>query len=369
MAVAAKSLVQAADGFDLCHNEHPWPGVQLDSSLLLSWAPLVSKLRIDTQGFHIAGCDAFVEAAGSQLTYVSLECSNVLAASQANRLLSSCSKDVAVVASGSHLPQMFPCTTHSLNVTFTINENASPYGWNDPLLPDALLHSIARLPFLKELTLDLVGTPDVQLTSHVALPALSVSLRLAVEHDTVMDLSWAQQQPCTELSVEIFIETGFPAQHQLAVSQLLPLPLHSLTVHLRCEFPVNLQVMWQRTRPRTSFTLDMSGCGPAGCVLQVLPKCPRLKVSLWVTDMLLNWAAITSQAAQISLRSYQGQIHIPGAPPGGFGAPTHLEGAWQLTVRSITRVPGLQGACAQGHFLQNAAARLAGWTFDSAVDM
>ena len=260
----------------------------------------------------------------------------------------------------SHLPQIFPCTLHSLEVTFAIIQD----GWSDPLGPDALLHSIAPLAFLKELILDLVAAPYIQLTSRTSLPALSVSLRLAVKHDTVMDLSWLHQQPCSALSVEIYMQTGMPSQHQLAVSQLLLLPLHSLSVYPRCGFPLNLQSMWQRISPSNSFTLDVSGSGPASGVLQALPHCRRIILSTWGSELVLEWAAVSSRAARYSLHSYQGRPRILGAPQSGLGVPAHLEGAWQLTVRSSTSVPGLQGACAHGHFLQNSAAILAGWTAD-----
>ena len=86
---------------------------------------------------------------------------------------------------------------------------------------------------------------------------------------------------------------------------------------------------------------------------------------VFFVHLRLDWAALTSQAASFTFAAGHGRLCILGAPPCGFGAPTNLEAAWQLAVHSSTSVPGLQG----GHLLQNAAARLAGWTFDKAVDV
>ena len=346
-----------------CHEEPRWQQIQMNSALLLEWAPHILTLHLWADSYEIPGLPEFVQAASS-LEHIDFKCDSLMAAAQIGHLLPSVSSEVAIQMRGSHTPGAWPVHLHTLHVEFLVGWEAhKPSSW-DPSIPSALLYSIARLEHLESLQLVMDHEPACMLSCPFRLPELFVSVHLILDVNTVIDLSWLQHQPCDPLSLVITVFTVLPSQHQHLVDQLLRLPLHRLDVHWRSSFPSRLlQMMWQRISVRDRFLLDLQSGAPAG-VLQALPGCSRIKVWAVAFDLVPDWKAVSNQAAHFSFHMGKACLRIIGSGH----VPHDLEGAWQLSVDTDSSVYSLQGGCVQGsvHCLQNAAAVSAGWPLNDA---
>ena len=97
----------------------------------------------------------------------------------------------------------------------------------------------------------------------------------------------------------------------------------------------------------------------------MLPRCSELH---WdhLSDMpgpaYASWQALTSRAARIKVAVHR-ELHVVGA---GSSAPENLVQPWQLEIHAsaVHGLPASQPAEGCIYFLQNAAARAAGWTFN-----
>ena len=226
-----------------------YPRVSFDSSLLLAWAQNMRSLTLGEGSLGMPGISAVVEAASSRLEYVSLECNTVLAAAQAGWLLSSCSRRLAVEVEGMHSPTSFPPNMHSLFVCFGSQCVIYESPW-DPLMPHALLFSLARQqPPLEQLSLEF-DVPSVPLGCAFYLPRLSIELEITLSDDTHCNLSWLRNQSCRRLSMILHLHTLKPSQHDHIFAQLQPLPLDNLTIRcsIKCtrQAQTHLQQRWHR---------------------------------------------------------------------------------------------------------------------------
>ena len=356
LAVAAGHVLQSSTGLDICCNcHHDWQQARLDSKLLLQWASLMTGcLRLDMSSSRLSGLSAFVEA--SRLDDVDLACGSLIAAAAQEGLLLpfsfSAASSVSTAGSGT-----FHCFPYSSKLHMEIVENSASY---HPLMPSTLIHCFARQNgCLEELSL-VFQVRHVELVCPSILPALEVTLEFTLEDDTMVNLDWLQRQPCSVLSVIVTVKTVLPTQHQQVTSQLLQLPLHRLRLSWQAaSFPETIQLMWQQLQIRDHFNLVICKA-PELAVLQALPSCPDICIGS-CTHMDLNWAAVTSQPAQISLYMRHASLRILG----GCRVPADLQGGWQLIIYATSCVHGLQEAQVQGApvalFLQNEAAVSAGW--------
>ena len=327
---------------------------RLDSALLLEWAPTLIGLCLNAHSLNIPGLLTFVKAA-SKVMYLHIDgCNNLLAAAQAGRLLSSCSNKLRLIFEGSCTPSLWPQAMTSLTVSVAWSTTA------DPLMASALVHSLSGHRHLQNLSLDFSGVSKVLLVSELCLPKLVAKVEFILSERTVLDLRWLQLQPCSSLAVSVTVTTDMLTQHEHVINQLLPLTLHSLTVLWKVTCSSELQLLWQQLHISNRFTLDAEAFPPVD-VLQALPHCHQILV-IAAADLVLDWAAVTSQAAKFSIDVFDGDLIILG----GCQVPDHLEGAWQVTFHladNMQDLPGTQLKAWAGNmrFLQNAAAVSAGW--------
>ena len=294
LAEAALYVIRSMDGLDICCSYYPnnyW--VQLDSRLLLEWAPLISGcVRLHGNSILTPGLPAFCEAGAG--------------------------------------------TMHSLHVSTYAD------------LPHA------HLPYQFDVSL--------------GLPELRVNLEIDLDDWTFLNLNWLQFQPRIVLTVILRINTDLVTKHEHATRELRHTPLHNLTMIWQVPlFSEEVPSMWRLLYVQECLTVQIDFCEDNSLqVLQALPRCGNIciRTSIPFAQIELDWAAVTSQAARISLCMPSAILSILG----GFSIPDDLGGAWQLTVHEADSVngQGLQGACVIGtdHILQNAAAVAAGWTVD-----
>ena len=333
LSSAASGLVHTTRRMELWSNDElEWQHIWLDSSLLLQWAPLLSELFLDTPALGINGLPTFAKMAGSKLVQLSLDCDDALAAAQAGHLFSICTGLEKLVLDGAHISLTgFPPGLRSLQVIFSeiIDRPSLKSSW-DPLQASALLHSIARQEHLEDLSLTF-RVDEIQLSCpSLNLPRMRVTLEFYLAERMDLDLSWLHSQPCSMLSVIVRADTDKPHLHQLVTDQLQQVQrLHSLTLKMSAAFPKALQLMWKRLSMSTSFDLDLDYGSSRGGGLQALPSSPKITILAMHHGLVLDWAAVTSQAAEFSLQVAPGRgLTILGDPV----TPDYLGRAWQLKI-------------------------------------
>ena len=268
---AARSVVASVGALDLSRAfQLRWQQIRLDSALLLSWAPSIERLYLDTHSLNMPGLPAFARAAGDQLHDIRLGCSSMLAVVQAGHVLSSCSGPVALDLVGSYAPSALPPNMLSLRVELVGIASHSLLTHCDPSTPQALMYSAARhCSSLKRVSLA-CKEAAVQLACPFTLPKLdSLRFELSLQHGPAMDLSWLQRQPCSRLDILVAVTTDWPSQHQHLVNQLLQLTMHNLTVRWQVELTPELQLMWERPFPCQRIRLEIYA--PIPDALHALP--------------------------------------------------------------------------------------------------
>ena len=332
--------------------------LRLDSAFALQWARRVCSLDIRPKVLRLQGLTRFV-AAAEHVTEVNLMCTSMPEAAQAGLLLAQCSTVTVLSLSGTYMPAVLPSSVKELKASFSPPGNSTQ--------PDELICYAALLPQLSKLELQLSTTVPpavVSLQAPVQLPVLqSLVISKILLSSPSIDLKWVQQQPCNGLGLDILANTSDVARHAAVIEQLSQMTLHRLWLDMKVPFTSELQALWGGLE---TVYLELVLWVPTSDPLQILPRCSELH---WGYDSqdegpaYVSWAALTSRAARIVLHT-DGELHVVGA---GRSAPYHLHEPWQLEVANASAVYGLPASQPAGdckYFLQNAAARAAGWTYD-----
>ena len=215
----------------------------------------------------------------------------------------------------------------------------------------------------------------------------TLHLVVGMSQDTVLDLSWLALPRSFSLSLRASDSSCFsrpssggPAVPQQRVKLLTeaynaiqPQDTLSLVLCLGTLLPNEQQVLGSLHISR--FVLEL-----APQLLTCLPHCASIDISFGSANLKpvtrgeaqLTWAALTTQAGDITLRFSNWQpgslpaLRVIGCPPGSM-APATAE-PWQLRVLGAQVLGGLPPAsfAADGvNVLQNEAADRAGWTASS----
>ena len=344
----------------------PPQGVQLDSAFALLCAGHMCSCKINPKILQLQGMGAFV-AVARQLTKVNVVCSTLLEAAQAGYVLEQCSAVTELYLSGNCMPAILPSTVTDLTARF------SPPGVSecDTTQPDALIYHAALLPNLAKLRLWLPGSK-----SHVPRPfdhRLQLRLLQSLNVQQIrlsgpyLDFSWVRKQPTCSLELGIVADNSNIATHAAVVQQLSQLLVSTLTLETKVQFTSELQALWGGLKVNT-FSLDMRAATLEP--LRMLPQCSRLIWTHFPDDVsspaYVSWQAFTSRAIKIRL-FMEGELHVMGA---SSSAADHLAQPWQLQIDHVSEHHGLppsQPTTDCRYFLQNAAARAAGWTYWSGL--
>ena len=266
------------------HDPHPSP--KFDSALLLRWARQVAEVVLWDPSLGCHGLREFL-AEATRLTHVYIHSCSLLAAAQADRLLSACSAVTRLSLAGSCMPSRFPSTVTELQARFKSGRDDALHRSQC----DALLYRADSLPHLKDLSLTFDGndikTPVV-LTCPIQLAQLQV-LYLGLDVSTVdLDLSWVQLQARPRVENEkglefdcfVHVDTADPAMHNAVVAKLSPFSIGELTLYLAIPFTCTLQKLWsQLTVCTLILALGDMALSKASEALQILPpSCTKVEI-------------------------------------------------------------------------------------------
>ena len=274
---------------------------------------------------------------------------------------------------GAAKPSIIPLMLSDLSAEFTRRSEAVPW---DRSQVDSFIFCLARLPLLRTLTLSFCsknGDAWMEL-ERVACPiqlhklqALYVGVN--IDSHTRLDLEWLQRQPCSLLEVGANVFTSSLNHHSALLLQLGRLPLSHLYLTVMAAWAQPAQKLWASlavkalrlhvrsfeafAHPSTALAA-LSRC--SGCTFIFAPASPAH------SRLYIEWAALTRHGMDIAIDLLgSSKLHVLGA---GSHAPDHLQQPWQLLVKRARSVHGLPPSQSSGgphYFLQNAAARAAGW--------
>ena len=339
---------------------------QLDSRLLLCWAEHLQAVHLDAQSCSIPGVRTFI-AAATGVTDVRTSSGSLLEALQIEDLLSHGKGVTSLDMTGTPLPALLPPTITQLVISI-LSDSGPEAAWSEGE-PSACVYRAGRLlPLLQKLTLCLFNMSRIVLTCPIVLARLRhLSIIFTATEETRLDLGWVQQQSCTQLHILIQLQVSSTAQHRAMVDQLSRLKVTILTLHIYAAFPEATQQLWYSLSPARwvlwlVFDTDFnSSFSSASHPLQALPHCGRIDIKSY-RPIFITWSALTAHSAHITLFAHKSSaVHVLGA---GTGAPDSLQQPWQLQIAEASSVHGLPASqpTKGRYFLQNAAARAAGWT-------
>ena len=351
---------------------------RLDSSLLLGWAKQVESLVVDEYLIMIPGLDGFMAAATS-LTTLFLTCRSPLMAAVADHLLSVTPPALSdLQVHGSDKPCFIPLSVTKVHANFACPSDARPW---DSSQVDSFLYHCARLPRLHELTIGSTNhfAPDdgmdaVRLTCPIQLPHVDrLAVSLTLNSHTDIDLAWLQRQPCDLLNVGVSIFTWDSARHSALIQQLSRLDLHNLRLLIDADGSdcQATQQLWSSLHVQEAqIILGPSSCKAAAKSRMTLAALPCSSRRMWIFpyagSLFIPWAALAHPGGDIAIDlAGSANLHVLSAD---CPDPDSLQHPWQLLVLGTCSVPGLPPASQpsqtadDAYFLQNAAARAAGWT-------
>ena len=321
------------------------PGINLGSRLLQSWAQHIPALVLQQGVSHMMGIRSFLTAA-TRLRAVQLGCFDLLEAAEADRMLRICTRLTELRLTGSHMPHFYPPGLTRLSAEFDGRDEPEEMLW-DPLVPSCLLCDVADQTAVEDMVLD-IHTACVQLRCPLQLPRLQVDLRFQLEHESELDLSWLQQQPCSKLIIQVHVGTDEPAQHALLVDQLRQLPnIHELMLNISegLSLGVETQCLYQQLTISQEFHLwgDSEAFASTSQALRCLPSSPLIRISF--TDrkdgppVFIDWAAVVNQAGRVCVSLDGRTLKMVG----GRAISANLAKPWQLSIHKARSVCGLDG--------------------------
>ena len=338
------------------------------SSLLRSWAPFITFMRIDDDDCFSPGFSNFLTAA-TCLRSICLECSSVAAVAQAERTLSGCQQIKELHVSGMCILNKLPPAVETLTMQFPGDFTPDEQEL-DVLLPSAFLHKLVGLTSLRELTLA-IQLSFVRLDCHLRIPGLELLVvDFGLWEDTFVDLSWLRIQACKRLHMNIHTHTADLGAHSELTDQLQQLAISELHLRILHFLPLEVQHMWQRVNASTCccMTFEHDAPLPGTGILEAVPCSPAVSlITFHGPTWAVHWTAISARPARYYIWT---RSDVVLTILGGCDLPSELQSLpWQLVVNSSS-VHGLYsagrrlGGRVPIHYLQNAAAVAAGWTVD-----
>ena len=331
---------------------------RLNSPLLLSWVAQAGRLDLYDSAHNTPGL-AELLAAAVRMTSLCTECTNLVAAAEADHLISKCCSLIKLRLSGTFLPSIFPEALEELRVC--VGDKF------DPRQVNALLYHCTRLPHLQLLRLGVACTQPVRLTCAAQLRKLhSLGIGITLT-DAVVSLKWALAQPCTFLDFWVRGMTNKVDSQTALVQQLATVRMHTLTLEMNVQYTAAMQALWAKVQTG-SFTL-LARSTQESVLLHMLPCCgiavlDSSQPSSSPPAVCIRWAALIRYASVITVRlATSTKLHVTGCE---LTAATidQLQRPWQLIVFGGAGVHGLPASQPTRHayFVQNAAAQAAGWT-------
>ena len=315
--------------------------VQLNSSLLRSWSPLIYKLQlIGDESLQASGLSEFVEANAGGLRALDLTCCSMLAAANIEHLLPSCSKVTDISIYGCQAMSVFPPLLTRLDVTFCFAGVVDGSHW-DPSTASALLCRLARQQRVEAIALRFSDyyRGDIQLVSPFLLPELhSFDLDFDLRDDSSrLDISWLHRQPCRKLTVGIHVESNSSHAHMRVIDQLKHAPVSKLVLRWKLSrVPQSLQCYWAGLKVREEVHVRYAGpdlFASARRPLRAIPSCPRIVVRQRSAGTPPDRQAFFVSASAISRQTNQVQLvlsrHLDLHLVGDGAHPRNLEVSYQ----------------------------------------
>ena len=311
----------------------------------------------------LPGLPEFIAKCTSLINVV-LECNSMLAAAEADHLLSASCCIQRLKLSGMVMPCILPPTL--LDLTADIQcEDCEDTSQSDQQA-DALLYRAARLQSLEDVTLKFDSSSPapmdvISLTCPLQLPRLpSFWIWFDLAEQTEVDLSWLQRQPCGRLHVVLSILTSDIDQHAMLVQQLSQLQLTNLDLVIYSAWPYAVQELWASISAQCFWItfIRLTGEGSGQVLLRTLPSADDYTIHAQGPGKLqLAWSALIARGANISVAMRaSAELQVLGADS---GPPDHLEQPWSLEIDSDLKVEGLPEMQDRGGSLscRNKAAR------------
>ena len=330
--------------------------------LLLGWAEHVQAISISSEVYSVTGLPDFLLAA-TRLTRLEIHCKSQCSVGQADFLLSKCHFLTRLLLMGSVKPAVIPLSVTDLSAIF---EDES-----DELLCEELDNFIfraERLPLLHTLRLDMSWVSNLCLTCPILLHRLdTLCVRFALLSEVQQwNLGWACRQPCNRLEVELQIFDQNYAVNSDAAQMMRSLNLARLFVELHTSYDNELQDLWSEVTARESlylFVANSKAFHASLCPLSTLPASSPETVIQFSSNcsggQYVEWKALSGRAGSFKIiLPPLVVLHVA-----MDDCPVPLQQPWQLVVTGGGSVQGLPASQPTScvHFLQNAAARAAGW--------
>ena len=215
--------------------------VQLDTKLVLSWAPQFRRLGV---GYNVSmpGLAGFV-AAATALKEVELQCSDEGQAAEADVVFTESKSIQSMHISGARLPCILPLSQCRLVLRLDpFDEPGTRDHMADRVRVHAMLCRLMRLPCLETLILDMVDVTQLHSSAKLrCLGDLRIVMWMRGGYGGRYNLSWLKQQACIKLNIVVHIvNVELQQQDQfLAELQRLELELSSLKVYFCVPLPAS----------------------------------------------------------------------------------------------------------------------------------
>lgn len=337
---------------------------QLDSTMLLSWAPRVTHVDVDDYFPSFPGSAKFVSAA-SRLAHVLARCESPLAAAQLDRVFKGNGTITGLECWCSYVPCLFPSSLRELRCISNISQCPA----DDQQANAFIVRLDTWVMGLRSLVLNLECCPV--LNSHTILPmldTLSISFRTS---STPVQLSWLHRQPCKVLDLRVDIHEDVVSEQVQASSVIEGLSLHQCSISFWCPLSHDMQYIWEGVSALTVIELNMYYEAQS---LVAFPSSPHLDISMChlTKSLSCDWTALVRRPCSIKIDAYvSDSVIVNGCPDHcqiPFAGTTH---PWQLCLDdcghrvTIFGLPASQECRGVAYFLQNDAAIAAGWTKDT----
>ena len=245
--------------------------------------------------------------------------SSLLAAAQADHMLSKCSPKHLDCTHG-YVPTIFPLSLRKLSIQ--LDEWTQLEG-TESSMEQAVGGLLYRMRDQTSLvTLELFLGESSVVAAPICLPHLeNLCVDFTLVDDNNVDLSWLQSQPADYLCLEITIKAQHPSQQIWLVRQLQLLDIHYLCFKLEAVVSERVQQQWARLELVHDLLLDFP---PSQMHISELPpsNCTYICGSSAGTDLpsvSISWSAVCASVDKTSITPRRAgtptqNIHIIGSP-------------------------------------------------------
>ena len=300
------------------------------------------------KGIHARNFPRFLEAA-VRLRRIQLLTVSELDAGYASYLLCCCSQVTEVSVFGKHLPQIYPTSMETLQ----LSDCWEPRYHDTPDWVNTLLLHLAALPSRLQCLrkVDIRGVDCLLLTAEVQLPLL-VELCVSVTAPAVYEddedsfgwnsFAWLQAQCCSRLVLEVDLESTDELTCQEVIASLQRLTLHSLVLICCDLMPLEVQQMWEDFKQPSLVRRELIFCseylyGKEPEMLHTLPFWDQLTFGMERTFLQLSWADLTCRGGTVIIEGLCfHHLHILGCE----ASMPEPWWPWQLLVKGGVAVSG-----------------------------